>query len=189
MRNRKLVDHNRTRTRTLNRPRERVVDGQSSEVTTLVKPGCSKEIGVNPVVYRRGAVTEQHVVKKTETFYTLIAKVLNDNGPLAVASIYEKLSTYIDVLANKNWKNSVRHALSSKTAFFRKIGKNETGRRGNIWGLVDTYENLVMLQPKLHCHRKRVITEAKKCQIAKQKIYCSYLFKYHEFLTNYENVI
>lgn len=185
MRNRILVDHDRTRTRTLNRTRERIVDGQSSKVTTLVKPGCGKEVSINPVVYRRGAVTEQHVAKKTETFYTLIAKVLNDNGPLAVSIIYEKLATYIDVSANKNWKNSVRHALSSKTAFFRKIGKNETGRRGNIWGLVDTYENLVTLQPKLYCHRKRVITEAKKHQIAKQKIYCSHLFKYHEYLTNF----
>lgn len=183
MRNRKLVDCNSAGARSLNRARKRVENGQRSRIVALVnRPRGSKKVSVNSIVDRGGACAEQHV-KKTETFYTLIAKVLNDNGPLAVSAIYEKLTSYIDVSANKNWKNSVRHALSSKTAFFRKIGKNDTGRRGNIWGLVDTYDNLVALQPKLHSSRKRMVTEANKTKIAKQKIYCAHLYKYHDFLT------
>lgn len=187
MSNGKLVDRNVAGARSLNRTRKRIENGQRSRIVALVnRPRCSKKVSIDPVVDGGGAGAKQHIVgAKTETFYTLIAKVLNENGPLAVSAIYVKLASYIDVLSNKNWKNSVRHALSSKTAFFRKIGKNETGRRGNIWGLVDTYENLVALQPKLHSNRKRIVTEANKSKIAKQKVYCAYLYKYHDFFTRY----
>ena len=60
---------------------------------------------------------------RKETFYTHIAKILHEFGPLPVAEIYVKLFARIGPQLNKNWKNSVRHALSSKTSFFAKCSK------------------------------------------------------------------
>lgn len=80
-----------------------------------------------------------------ETFYTLLAYTLKD-GPLPVSEIYEKLlkmDKARPLLKSTNWKNSVRHALSSKPHLFSKHSSKYNCKRGCLWQLNGQYEEIL----------------------------------------------
>lgn len=75
-----------------------------------------------------------------ETFHLKIQKILCEHGPLKVSDIYRfiEASASPGVLQkNKNWRNSVRHALSSKKNLFAKASHLH-GQRGHSWGYFPT---------------------------------------------------
>lgn len=140
--------------------------------------------------------------KRKETFYTHIAKILHECGPLPVAEIYTKLFARIGPQLNKNWKNSVRHALSSKSTFFAKCTKRSTSNkskrrrrhqkpqntvpiqtpsRGRAWTLIEDYDKLINSQPKHASRGRRVISEVALAKMKKLQDYNEIISTFYNF--------
>jgi hypothetical protein len=81
----------------------------------------------------------------------LIIKALeNEPEGLRVCDIYKRIEKNIDVKRTGNFRNSVRHALSSKKALFIKSCPD--GKRGSFWKLTSNYADVLfknsIRQPK-----------------------------------------
>lgn len=67
-----------------------------------------------------------------ETFYSIICKaiLLSNQNELSVNEIYDFIQKNYSEYINKNWQNSIRHALSFKKNFFyhRPISGSKVGR-------------------------------------------------------------
>ncbi len=117
-----------------------VVDSGSSLEKKHLKFCCAQEYDSND----SNKKLQKKDTPKRDTFYTKIALVLDQNGPLPVSTIYKKIYDISPPNSlNKNWKNSVRHALSSKVLFFKRDGKKDSGR-GHKWALIMDYPSICL---------------------------------------------
>lgn len=71
-----------------------------------------------------------------ETFYSILVQIIytHPRKQMAVSEIYKKVMEKYSNFLTKNWKNSVRHALSFKKIFVKSFKKNEQ-KRGCLWSL------------------------------------------------------
>lgn len=94
-------------------------------------------------------------MSKKETFHSKIKKILCEHGPLKVTDIYRFIEHIPNQNLKPNWRNSVRHALSSKKNLFQKasINNNDTNTiRGHYWRYMPTSKPPKTSKPKSREH-------------------------------------
>lgn len=120
--------------------------------------------------------------KKRDTFYTHIASILNEFGPLPVSLIYERLRERIGTQLNPNWKNSVRHALSSKTSFFVKCNRARNSTcRGREWSLATDYNKLMSMKPRVMTRGNKAVGVTDVAKMDRAKRYHSEIMKFYGY--------
>ena len=84
----------------------------------------------------------------SETFYSIICKAIlsSTKGEIGVNEIYDFIKQNYIGYINKNWQNSVRHALSFKKKFF--YHKPIIGSKIGLWGLVPGFSIEIQFQRK-----------------------------------------